>query len=298
MYIIIPGLIVLLVLLFLLLRRRGKYIRRKVYEMPYFEKCSLLSELARPFGFSYLFVQDVFAARTDAWQRQLGYGDFYDLAALSLNMVFDCEPVYFNYHGKTWLIKFWKGQYGIYTGAEAGIYCADSVVPPALRPQTIFHAVPQEEMLPIKLRLIDSDGTLFSIYKPHWWLAGFMTGVSNQPEDLNLEITITFPDEDMCHAFTAALDRLGYKNSELLVYSSTVQFYFTEPKSVPSVPWDSWVQSYVLWKSRISCRLYLWITSPFDMTVDRMLYLYYFMPPIFRKILRIRKFRRKRWGCS
>ena len=37
-------------------------------------------------------------------------------------MVFDALPVYFDYQKKTWLIEFWKGQYGINTGAEIGIY--------------------------------------------------------------------------------------------------------------------------------------------------------------------------------
>ncbi|MGC4018017.1 MAG: DUF4474 domain-containing protein [Muricomes sp.] len=262
--------------------------------MPYFEKCDVLSELARPFGFSYLFVQDVFIPRIEAWQKKFGYADFYDQAALSMDMVLDCESVYFNYQGKTWLIKFWKGQYGIHTGAEAGIYHADSIIPPALRPQTIFQAALPKEMLPMKLHLTENGNTLFDINKPHWWLAGFRTGLSTHPEDLNLEITIAFPDEDMCQAFVNALDRLGYKSSELLVCDNTVQFHFTEPKTVPEIIPDSWVQSYVLWKSKLFCRLYLRITRPFDITVDQLLYLYYSLPFVFRKTLRIRRQKRKR----
>ena len=37
-------------------------------------------------------------------------------------MIIDCEPIYFRYKGKKWLIEFWKGQYGMTTGGEVGIY--------------------------------------------------------------------------------------------------------------------------------------------------------------------------------
>ena len=37
-------------------------------------------------------------------------------------MIMDCEPVEFSYGGKRWLIELWKGQYGITTGGEIGIY--------------------------------------------------------------------------------------------------------------------------------------------------------------------------------
>mgnify|MGYP000621142798 CR=1 FL=1 len=51
---------------------------------------------------------------------------------------------YFDYQGKTWLLEFWKGQYGINTGAEIGIYRADTLLSPAQRPYTLFHTVPDE----------------------------------------------------------------------------------------------------------------------------------------------------------
>ena len=252
------------------------------------KKCSLLNELAEPFGFTYQFVQDIFTTRTDAWQKETGYGEFYDQAALSMNMVFEREPVYFNYRGKTWLIEFWKGQYGINTGAEAGIYHADTVVPPALRRQTIFPAAEPEEMFPVSLRLIGPECPIFNLSQIHWRPGGFVMGTCIQPEDLILEATLTFPEESMCRAFTRSLIALGYKNSEILVYGTTAQFFLTTPK-VPGIPWDTWVESYILWKSRLSCRLYLWVTRPFYSTADRLLFLYYLSPFLFRKTLCIRR---------
>lgn len=290
----ISVLLILLVLAILLLHHKMKKNRRRVSEMSYFEKCSLLNNLTRPFGFLYLYSKDIFTARTDAPQRKFGYGSLYDLAAPAMNMVFDFEPVYFNYHDKTWLIEFWKGQYSICTGAEVGVYHADSIVPPLLRPQTIFQAASPEEMLPIKLRLKDSDRVIFNFERPHWWVTGFVVGTPCVPEDLVLEASITFPDEDMCNAFVRSLKEIGYESNELTLYSNTVQFCLTEPKSTHDFLSDPWVQSYILWKARMLCRLYLRAVKPFDKTVDRLLYLYYVAPAVFRRILRIRPFEKKR----
>lgn len=290
MYLILLVFISLCIILLCFFYFRRNDCKTKISGMSYEEKCSLLNKLSKPFGFSYEPNQDIFTSRTDAWQRTYGYGNFYDVAALSSNMAFDCEPVYFNYQGKTWLIEFWKGQYGISTGAEIGIYHADSIIPPALRRQTIFEAALPEEMLPIKIGLSSDSFPFFNITCPHWWQAGFVVGNCNLPEDLTLEITLTFPNEEMCSAFVRSLTTMKYKNSEFHVYNTTVQVDFTNPKSTASIPWDSWVQSYVLWKSRIFCKLYLWVTQSFSDSKDRLLYLYYFLPFIFRRIMNIRPF--------
>ncbi|CUX34199.1 DUF4474 domain-containing protein [Clostridium sp. C105KSO13] len=293
-HIVLLCMVALFILFVLLLHHRMTKSRRRVSDMPYYEKNNLLNDLARPFGFSYLFTQDIFTSRIDAPQRKFGYGTLYDLTAPSMNMVFDFEPVYFNYQGKTWLIEFWKGQYGICTGAEVGIYHADSIVPPLLRPQTIFPSAAPEEMLPVKIRLKHAEGVLFNIERPHWWLTGFLMGTYRLPEDQTLEASIVFPDEDMCDAFVHSLKQIGYESSELIVGCCTVQFSLTEPKSTPDFLYDTWIKNYVLWKTRMYCRLYLWVTKPFDMTVDRLLYLYYVVPAFFRRVLRIRTFGKKR----
>ena len=146
---------ILIAILFLILNHcRKRKIICRVRCMSLAEKCRLLNELAKPFGFCYDYRQDLFSTRTDAWQKDFGYGKLYDLAAPSMNMVLDTEPVYFNYQKKTWLIQFWKGQYGITAGAEMGIYHADTVIPPVLRGQTIFQAAEENEMLPMRIRLV------------------------------------------------------------------------------------------------------------------------------------------------
>lgn len=294
MYYLLPIPIVLLFVLFLLNYHRKKQMILKISKMSYTKKCELLNELAEPYGFSYQFVQDIFSSRTDAWQRELGYGEFCDTSAMSMHMVLDCEPIYFNYQGKTWLIEFRKGQYGIHTGAEAGFYHADTIIAPALRPQTIFKAASAEEMLPVKLRLTGSDCPFFTVSQNHWWLGCFVTGTCVDPKDLILEVTLTFPDTDMCRAFTRSMHGLGYKSSELLVSHSTLQFYFTRPKSAPLHAPDLLFTKYTLFRNSILCELYLWITSPFFTTVDRLLYLHGIHPYLFHRTLTLRMFQKNR----
>src|SRR5690348_3361555 len=65
---------------------------------------------------------DFIYSRQDAWQRGVGYSWAYDKAAPLSRMILDCEPLYFTYDGKQWLIELWKGQYVIECGGEIGVY--------------------------------------------------------------------------------------------------------------------------------------------------------------------------------
>ena len=73
-------------------------------------------------GFAYDHDKDSFYSTKDAWQKKMGYCHLYDVGAPIFQMIIDTEPIKFYYNNKNWLITFWKGQYGIVTGAEIGIY--------------------------------------------------------------------------------------------------------------------------------------------------------------------------------
>ena len=82
-------------------------------------------------GYAYDPNQDIFYSKMDAWQRDFGYCRLYDETASPMGMVIDCEPIYFVYSGKRWLIEMWKGQYDLTTGGEVGVYTTE-VGPPDL----------------------------------------------------------------------------------------------------------------------------------------------------------------------
>lgn len=278
----------------LLLNHRRKCIIKKVCSMTQTEKCQLLNELIQPFGYQYLSCQDIFFSTFDAWQRNFGYTQSYDCLAPYFNMVFDSEPVYFNYHNRTWLIEFWKGQYGINTGAEIGIYCADSIIPPQKRSSELFHTIPNEELplfsMNLKRNADQHGGSIANLSMPHWWLAAFRIGCFSQPDNLCADFCIRFPYRDMMYAFADALIQLGYDASSLKQWDSSICFsYKAAITPIPCGFFTKLVRLLAQWKNRFFCWLYLMITRPFCCTYDRLLYLYFYLPLIFRHCLRLRR---------
>lgn len=281
--------------------KRRKYIIKKVCSMPQPEKCQLLNDLIQPLGYHYLPCQDIFFSTYHAWQRDFGYAHSFDCLAPYFNMVFDSEPVYFNYDNRTWLIEFWKGQYGINSGAEIGIYCADSIIPPQKRNRELFHTISDEEIPIFSMNLYRNtthrNQNIASLSMPHWWLAAFRMGCFSNPADLFADFCICFPNCDMMHVFANALIRLGYDACSLEMCSSRICFSYRTPVTpAPCERLTKFVRCLVQWKNRLFCRLYLIVTRPFCCTVDRLLYLYFYLPLIFRHCLRLR--RCKKQTCS
>lgn len=299
MYLFFSIFFIFALLCFLWNHRRKACIIKKVCSMTQAEKCQLLNEQIQPLGYQYLPCQDIFFSTFDAWQRNFGYTHNYDCLAPYFNMVFDSEPVYFDYENRTWLIELWKGQYGINTGAEIGIYCADSIIPPQERNRKLFHTI-SDEQLPIfsmNLQRIvhQNEQTVANLSMPHWWLAAFRMGCFSQPDNLCADFCISFPNCEMMHAFAEALIQLGYHACSLKKCGSRICFSFRTPITpVPCGILTKPMRCLAQWKNRIFCRLFLWITRPFCCTVDRLLYLYFYLPFIFRHCLRLRRSQKKR----
>ena len=166
-------------LLFVLCRGlvvRRRKIKEQICQMEVPQKTALLNELAEPFGFFYEEREGVFSSRKDAWQRRIGYTAAFDRGAFGACMVLDAFPVYFDYGGKTWLIEFWKGQYGINTGGEVGVYHTEEEIPPHAYAAAHFLAAEDEELPKICCRLERNGGKLYEYCERHWWLTGFRMG--------------------------------------------------------------------------------------------------------------------------
>jgi len=284
-------LIPLFILLICINRRRRKKIICKVRALCTDEKCSILEELLEPFGYCYHLTQDLFSTRIHAWQRDLGYCSLYDKAAIRLNMVFDCLPVYFDYQDKTWLLEVWKGQYGINTGGEIGLYYADRTVTPLERERTLFHSVDDSDMPKFSLCLTRNDIKIANLSAKHWWLTAFRTGCFSHPSQLALHTSVTFSSPEMATAFLAGLAEAGYSPDEVCHYCNTITFSFLQSPKVKGFLRRFRIKI-AQWQNRFWCKTYLFITNPFCLSMDRVLYLYYYLPFAFRKTLRIRKQKR------
>ena len=272
--------------------RRKKKACQRICNMNPCEKCKKIEELITPFGYCYNYKQDIFSTTIDAWQRDFGYTEAYNRYAPRFNMIFDREPIYFDYQERTWLIQFWKGQYGINTGGEVGIYYSDSIVPPALRNLTLFHSVQNSEMLPISIHLIKGDCTIGIMRKKHWWLTVFSLGEYSEPSELSLNVSISFPNKEMLNAFVTALLEKGYQREALSICGTKVHFIY-DTCSTCSLPiFSRLLCRFSQWKNRNFCRLYLWATKPFSSSLDQVLCLYYCLPFAFRRLFHIKRYKK------
>jgi len=255
------------------------------------EKCELLDELLSPFGYAYVPSQDIFTSRVDSWQRDLGYCALYDKAAAHLNMVFDSLPVYFDYQGRTWLIEFWKGQYGINTGCEIGVYYADHILETNELKHTLFQSVSKEDMPKLSFTLCRNGQIIAKLCAKHWWLTAFKTGLFSSPTDLSMRACVTLPSSGMARAFAAGLTNAGLSWNDICICCQTVSFSFDGSAPVHGIFRRLRIRL-AQWCNRFWCRIYCYVTRPFCLSVDRVLYLYYYLPAVFRKTLHIRKYKR------
>lgn len=298
MYILFGILIFICILFSIICFYKRESVIRKICNMDYYKKINLLDNLLKPFGFYYLPERDVVTSLMEPWQKIFGYNFDFDHAALHFNMVFDCEKVYFNYCGKTWLIEFWKGQYGINIGGEIGIYRADKIIAPKDFNKTTFYGVPEGEMFPLSMEINYKGQHLFSISKEHWWLTGFRVGSYCNPEDLTMKVHIDFPDHEMLDAFIDSMKRLAYNKCDLYVCDTSISFMFGTPHSRQPRYYHRFVAVFSQWQNRIFCKLFHFVTRPFTCTADKILYLYFFLPVCFRHLFRFKKCRKqKRRKC-
>ncbi len=292
MYFLLLALLLSALLGCIFLQCRRKKIICKINSMDCCAKCSLLNELVYSFGYDFHCDCGFFSSTVDAPQRQAGYAWLYDYMAPRFQMVFDSLPVYFDYRGRTWLIEFWKGQYGINTGAEIGIYHADHIIPESDYKNAWFSCAENREMLDCSFRLCrDGDECVCSCGR-HWWLTAFLVGSFSKPACLTMESCITFPGREMLAAFVDGLKRAGCSEDCMSVRGLTVCFVFHRDHKKYNFITRFW-RRFSQWKNKCFCKLYLWVTRPFSCTEDRVLYLYFYLPAAFRKLLRLRRFHKR-----
>lgn len=246
------------------------------------EKMKDLNKAVMPFGFRYDMCQDIFFSMRDAWQREMGYGKIYDEKAPGMSMIIDCEPLYFVYNGRSYMLELWKGQYGITTGAEIGLYVSDEVE--TEHPERLFYrCISNEEMLPIRFVLRKKGRILMIRDAIHWWLTGFVLGEFSEPEELGMDVTVAFPDYRMRNAFYDALLRAGYHKDNISINGAQVRFSFTRPHTKQPKHLKIWLRL-IQQTNKRNCRRYLKATSCFVRTIDRLDYLGMCFPGLYRML--------------
>lgn len=292
MYIFFNTFLAILLVFFVIGCFRRKAVIRKICSMTCHEKCCTLNSITKPFGFLCLPRQDIFTSTVDAWQRNLGYHSLYNKSAAHFNMVFDYQPVYFDYDGRTWLIELWKGQYGINTGCEIGVYHADRILSETEWDTTLFHAADDKDMLEISISLMRNCTPFLHVSGKHWWLTGFSMGTFSWPFQLEMEAAVTFPNCKMLAAFLSGLKKTDLCKYNFEICGLTLAFHMHPFRKKPHL-FHTLAVYFSQWKNRLLCRIFLFASRPFTCSADRLLYLYYFLPFAFRRTMHVRGYRRK-----
>jgi hypothetical protein len=199
-------------------------------------------------GFLYDPDQDILYTSMYPLQRKLGYAYGYDESAILMSMIIDCEPIFFDCGGKHWMIELWKGQYGLETGCEVGVYTRpigstgagyallDASI--GRRPgdgvashNLFYDCASDDDRLTLSATL-NRDGQKLFTRGPElqWWLTGFKWGVYSDPSQLTVDVSITLKDDAMLQAFQGAIAGRNYSN--LNVSGTTVSFTFDKTTTI------------------------------------------------------------------
>ncbi|MCW3489710.1 DUF4474 domain-containing protein [Dethiobacter alkaliphilus] len=217
-----------------------------------------VDEIIAAAGYAYDAEQDIFYTTMYAWQRNFGYCRLFDEAAAPLSLIIDCEPIYFDYAGKRWMIEFWKGQYAMATGCEVGVYntTGPDLNIPGVFNGTFYHVVPDEELLDITVTLIKDEKALFTRSGLHWWQTGFILGEFSQPWELSVDITIELLDYEMCRAFVGGLVEAGYHDDEILRRGNYVSLRFAQPRTPQPYTRNPITDGVIQQNNKLLCDIY------------------------------------------
>ena len=255
------------------------------------EQLKVLNNDLKPYGFAYDMYEDIFYSLMQCWQRNLGYCRLYDETCASLSMIIDCEPIRFEYNGIKWLIEFWKGQYGMTTGGEVGIYYTKgpALDIPNLFNGTFYYSVSDEDRINMAFALRKNKDLLFTRNGYHWWLTGFKLGEFSHPSELSMDIILELYDTSMCDAFVDALKNAGYKNNEYSVSGRIVNINFDKPHT--SQPFSRTAfTDYIMEKNNQSfCNTYQNMTEESNDTLDKLDIIRKRAPKMYHQILNIGK---------
>lgn len=293
---IAAGIIVLIFLIVILSIIVGVYRKKraekKVAQRTDEEKLRDFRTALNSAGFDYTFSGDYVFSQKDPWQKRMGYTRFYDEAAGTMNMIIDCEPVTFYYDNHYWLIEFWKGQYGMATGAEIGIYIAENEAErkPDYYNGTIYHCVNERDYMDMEFVLYRGGKKLLWRNERHWWLTAFKPGVFSQPGMLQMECSLRFPNYLMLNAFVEGMEKCGYERTELRIHKNVVSFVYGTPKS-PQPFVKKHLGRRIQRQNRRNCARYMYMTRKYERTLDKIDYISYRLPRLFRKLLVVGKLR-------
>lgn len=255
------------------------------------ERIEELNNDLKPFGFAYDYTQDIFYSIMNGWQRSFGYFRLYDEASATFSMIIDCEPIYFSYKGKKWMIEFWKGQYGMTTGGEVGIYYTSGpdLNIPGVFNGTFYYCVKDEDRIDMSFAFRKNGNLLFTRSAHHWWITGFKLAEFSQPSELTMDIILDLYDRQMVEAFVKGLKEAGYSESEYAVRGRRVYVHFDKPHT-PQPLTRNPITVFLMQRNNQSfCDSYNYLTQAYVSTIDKLTFLKYKSPNMYNQVMNMGK---------
>ncbi len=245
----------------------------------------------KPFGFAYEPIQDFFYSLMDGWQRAFGYCRLYDEGSAAFSMIIDCEPITFEYNGVKYLIEFWKGQYGMTTGGEVGIYYTTSsdINIPGVFNGTFYHAVKDEDRINMSFAFRKNGNLMFTRTAYHWWITGFKLGEFSWPDELSMDIIMDLYDHKMAYTFGEALMKAGYTEAEFAVRGRRVWIRFDKPHTPQPNSRTYFTERLMQNNNRSFCEAYHYLTDAYTDTPDKLEIVRNESPNMYNQILRMGK---------
>ncbi len=255
------------------------------------ERLAELNQEIFPFGFAYEPYQDIFYSLMNPWQRDLGYCRLYDEASAALSMIIDSEPIRFEYNGRKWLIEFWKGQYGMNTGGEVGIYYTNGpdLNIPGVFNGTFYFCVKDEDCINMSFAFRKNGNLLFTRSGYHWWLTGFKLGEFSKPSELSMDILLDLYDKRMATAFVEALKKAGYNDKEYVLQGRRVTVRFDKPHTKQPITRTAFTDFLMQRNNESFCNSYNYLTEAYTDTIDKLEIVRKESPDMYNKVLSIGK---------
>ena len=175
-----------------------------------------MNDILAVFGYKYDKSQDIYYTDVEAWQRNFGFTDLYDNAAVFTNMWYQTLKIDFNYDGLLWRLQWWKGQYGVLEGAELGVYTKK----PENVDSAFYRCAEDENLLEMYFEYYqttadyNAKNPLFTRYEQeHWWITGFKFGTCDPTRNVVKAVLIA-KDKEMADGIEAGLQNLTGKDNQ------------------------------------------------------------------------------------
>ena len=218
------------------------------------------------FGFKYSTKDKCFITAEEAWQRNFGYNETYDVSSPAIAITYDTIRVYFEYDGLEWMIQYWKGQYGsVLIGAEIGIYNRPVGSTASARYECISDDMSPLQSMDVYRRNNETNkyNKILSRSPSYtWWCTGFIPGTlaagqhnveADATRELKVDSKMTFKTPEMAQAFMAGLRKVDH------IYHNAPQvkpiFKFNEMASVAEYEASNKSAKFCLEKDGVTVRV-------------------------------------------